>query len=64
MKRPNTEKGIVVVVVRKPDQSVMVVGPFETCDKAVLWTTEYTTWKLAWNPTLTNQPRIALQQFG
>ena len=50
MKRPNTEKGIVVVVVRKPDQSVMVVGPFETCDKAVLWTTEYTTWKPAhWN---------------
>ena len=45
MKTPNTENRNVVVVVRKPDQSVMVVGPFETLNKAVLWTTEYTTWK-------------------
>ena len=45
MKTPNAEKLNVVVVVRKPDQSVMVVGPFETLNKAILWTTEYTTWK-------------------
>ena len=45
MKTPNAEKWNVVVVVRKPDQSVTVVGPFETHSKAILWTTEYTTWK-------------------
>jgi hypothetical protein len=45
MKTPNAEKRNVVVVVRKSDQSVMVVGPFETLNKAVLWTNEYTTWK-------------------
>jgi hypothetical protein len=39
--KPNTEKRNVLVV-RKPDGTIKVFGPFETRNQALLWGVQYT----------------------